>query len=340
MSLTSLHYANEAEWKCLPDWACFFLSLGAFVAAQPKSETRAIVGVAIPTRAYAAALAAVGVVYHQTRTRNDSSAESHFHRLCELQRGTGVTYLQGTRSLDGVLLGCTDQFGERRLIVQTRNPRAGGDTHYVAARDAIKIQLPAEADTIVSPQDLPERQTGRLVAPVCPFTRCFLGEDAVKDFALRSRLDCLIVGRLSLLRQEILETIFRSFLSGDNLPDSADETHEGALVDILRVGKFMSEGKAYRSDAVAANSSGLSEAAYHAVPHVAVFDGPAGFSKWRHCWRASHLIVLLDGTESGFDEAARIVNAEHSNRVDDDMPTEFPAPPDGIETVFYRERLR
>ncbi len=30
MSLTSLYYANEAEWKCLPDWACFFLSLGAF----------------------------------------------------------------------------------------------------------------------------------------------------------------------------------------------------------------------------------------------------------------------------------------------------------------------
>ncbi|MDQ3685871.1 MAG: hypothetical protein M3430_09745 [Acidobacteriota bacterium] len=240
-----------------------------------------------------------------------------------------------------MLLGCTDQFGERRLIVQTRNPRTGGDTHYVAARDAIKIQLPADADAIVSPQDLPERQNGRLVAPISPFTQRFLGEDAVKDFALRSRLDCLIVGRLSILRQEILETTFSSLLSADNLPDSADEAHEGKLIDILRVDKFMSEGKAYRTDAVAANSSGVAEAAHHAVPHVVVFDSSTGFSKWRHCWRASHWIVLLDATESNFDEAARLLNAEYVNRFgDDDMPAELPAPPDGIETIFYREKLR
>ncbi len=340
MSLTDLSYKKEAGWEQLPDWARFFLSLGAFVAAQPKSGTRFVAAAALPTRAYAAALAAAGVVYHQTRTKDESGADSHFQRLCELPHGTGVTYLYGKRSLDGVLLGCTDQFGERRLIVQTRNPRAGGDTHYVAARDAIKIQLPAEADTIVSPKDLPERQTGRLVAPICPFTRRFLGEDAVKDFALRSRLDCLIVGRLSLLRQEILETTFRSFLSADNLSDSADEAHEGTLIDILRVDKFMSEGKAYRTDAVAANVSGVSEASHHAVPHVVVFDGSAGFSKWRDFWRASHWIVLLDATESNFDEAARLLNAEYVNRFDDDDVDGVPAPPAGIEMVFYRERLR
>lgn len=340
MSLNNLYYAGEEGWERLPDWARFFLSLGAFIAAQPKSETRWIVGVAIPTRAYAAALAAAGVIYGQTTTKKDGGVSTHFQRLCNMARGAAVTYLHGRRNLEGILLGYTDQFGERRLIVQTRNPRAGGDTHYVAERDALRVQIPAEADQYVAPQDLPDRQTGRLVAPVCSFARRFLGEENVNDFAMRSRLDCLVVGRLSSLRQEITETNFRSYLSTDSFLDSTDEALEGTLLDILRVRKFMSEGKAYRTDAVAANSQNVPIVVRNSAPSVVIFDGSAGFVKWRGCWRSSHWVAILDATEPSFDEAARALNAEYVNRLDDEEPDVDvpPTPPAGIEIVFYRER--
>ena|SRR2546421_340387 len=340
MSLNNLYYPSEEGWKCLPNWAHFFLSLGTFVAAQPKSDTRSIVGVALPTRAYAAALTAAGIIYQQTMTKRSDGADAHFQRLCDMPCGTSVTYLHGKRNLDGVLLGSTDRFGDRRLIVQTRNPRAGGDTHYVAVRDALRVQIPAEADQLVSPRDLPDRQTGRLVAPVCSFARRLLGEENVNDFVTRSRLDCLIIGRLSNLRQEITETVFRNFLPTDDILDSTDDVHEGTLLDILRVSKFMGGGKAYRTDVVSANSQDVPAIARSLTPHVAVFDGSAGFVKWRDCWRSSHWITLLDATESSFDEAARALNAERVNRVNDEVPNNLPEPPGGIELIFYQERIR
>src|SRR4051794_34482682 len=99
MLLNNLYYAGEEGWEQLPDWARFFLSLGAFVAAQPKSETRWIVGVAVPTRAFAAALAAVGAIYQRTvLSKNSESCEEHFRHLCALPSGTPVTYLRERRN--------------------------------------------------------------------------------------------------------------------------------------------------------------------------------------------------------------------------------------------------
>ncbi|HEV7842648.1 MAG TPA: hypothetical protein VGO69_03085, partial [Pyrinomonadaceae bacterium] len=169
----------------------------------------------------------------------------------------------------------------------------------------------------------------------------FLGEENVSDFAMRSRLDCLVVGRLSSLRQEITETSFRSYLSTDSFLDSTDESLVGTLLDILRVRKFMSEGKAYRTDAVAANSQNVPAVARNSTPSVVIFDGSAGFVKWRGCWRSSHWIAILDATEPNFNEAARALNAEYVDRLDDEEPDVDvpPTSPAGIEVVFYRERV-
>jgi len=106
------------------------------------------------------------------------------------------------------------------------------------------------------------------------------------------------------------------------------------------VRKFMGEGKAYRTDVVAAQSENVPSLARDEVPHVTIFDGAAGFTKWHDYWCASHWLILLDSTESGFDEAARLLNTEYiTNRIGDVGVSDVPAPPAGVELVFYRERL-
>jgi len=62
MSLTNIHYRVDPGIEGLPEWASYFLFLGFFLSSQPKTDSRSIIGVALPTRAYAAALAATGIV--------------------------------------------------------------------------------------------------------------------------------------------------------------------------------------------------------------------------------------------------------------------------------------
>lgn len=341
MSLANIHHAVDGEWESLPEWASYFLFLGFFIASQPKIETRAIIGVALPTRAYAAALAATGVVYNRTViAKNRVEDESHFQSLCELPNETPVTYLHGQRNLKGVLLGCKTESGQKMLVVHIRNSRGGNESHFVRASDAVKIQLLTENPLADSASKKSARhQTGQLVAPVSDFARNLLGAEHTADFSLRSRLDCCIVGRLSALRQEINETTFAtSSISAVTIP-AKDKFHQGTLQDVLRVRKFMGEGKAFRTDAVASQSRNVPNLARDAAPHVTIFDGATGFTKWRDYWRDSHWLVLLDSTESGFDEAANLLNADIRNRLDDEFSDDVPPPPAGVELVYYRERL-
>jgi len=312
MSLANIHYAVDDDWDALPDWASYFLFLGFFIASQPKTDARAIIGVALPTRAYAAVLAATGIIYNRTvLAKNRVEADAHFQSLCKLPSGTSITYLHGQRNLNGLLLGCTDKFGEKMLIVETRSPQSLKQTYYVRSSDAIKIQqVISEAQTTPAPRHSSKRQTGKLVTPASEFTRNLLGEENAADLSYRSRLECFIIGQLSVLRQEANEPVFAMLTHTVNSLRSRDEFHQGTLQDVLRVRKFMGEGKAYRTDVVAAQSENVPSLARDEVPHVTVFDGAAGFTKWHDYWRASHWLVLLDSTESGFDEAARLLNTE------------------------------
>lgn len=341
MSLTNIHYGTDRGIEGLPEWASYLLFLGFFLSSQTKTDARSVIGVALPTRAYAAALAATGVVYNRTvLLKNRVDIETHFRSLCELPGGTPVTYVHGKRTQPGLLLGSTDQFGEKRLIVQTRGPKSGTETHYVRAADAEKVQPATGPEQTSAPGGLSSRrQTGQLVTPVSEFARNILGEENAKDLPHRSRLECCIIGQLGHLRTEINETEFVA----DSGATQVQATHPGrfgTLQDILRVRKFMGEGRAYRSEVIASQSSNVPALAGEAEPHVTIFDGTAGFTKWRDYWRQSHWLVLLDRTEPGFEEGARALNTEFiTNRVGDTESGGVPLPPAGVELVLYRERL-
>ncbi|MGI9064876.1 MAG: hypothetical protein ACR2HX_00500 [Pyrinomonadaceae bacterium] len=343
MSLANLHYGVAEEWETLPDWASYFLFLGFFIASQPKTETRSVIGVALPTRAFAAALAATGVVYNRTvLTKNRVDAESHFQMLCQLPSGAPITYLHGKRNLNGLLLGCTDKFGEKRLIIQIPGPKSSAETHYVRPADAEKIQRPAEVSQITKTSGMPsKRQTGQLVTPVSEFTQALLGGENATDLSHRSRLECSIIGQLSALRKEITQTAFSIFTeSTSSQLVSKPRFHEGMLQDVLRARKFLGEGKAYRTDVVASQSQNVPMVACDIAPHVTIFDGSTGFTKWRDYWRSSHWLVLIESTESGFDDAVRALNTGYiTNRIEDGAGRDMPLPPEGVELVFYREKL-
>lgn len=334
MRLDDIKSKTADGWECLPGWARFFVSLGGYVSGLPIDGERVVVGVAAPTRGFAAAFAAAGAVcgYGVGRAEEERQAD-HFEELCRLPKFTAVTYLQENRNKLGVLSECTEHKGHRWLKVQTGHPHRNSETHWVNREKAHRVQV-VPGLGVVDPRDLPYNQYGTLLTPPTEFTRRVLGEGPSQNFAVCSRMRTLIVGRLSHLRREAVENHFAAGAEADAGPCT------GTLQEIVRARRLFGTGsKPYRADVFPSNSRRAPRPSRE-MPPLVIFDGCHGFLRWRQHWRGAHWLVILDVTEGNFGDAREAINEEYvTRRSGDDVPADLPTPPGGVELVFYRETL-
>jgi hypothetical protein len=209
LTVKDLFYARQDGWYPLPEWASFLAAAGAAAATHSSATMRLIIGAALPTRAFSAALAATEVVITRSAINRDTCGtgqdlNSRFEELCHLAPGTSVILLNPAtnrasgvrdRKLKGVINECVDVNGEQRLKITVN---AGGGNYQIAARDSWRVEPSS------TPKNLPKRQTGQLVAPVKAFARQLLGEDAPGSSRPGSRLDCVLLGRASQIGREVL----------------------------------------------------------------------------------------------------------------------------------------
>lgn len=178
----NLFISKDNSWESLPAWAGFWINLGKFLANLPLQNERVIVGVALPTRCYAATMTAVGSILGNLNKKVYSNAEEHFNLLCKLPYKTPVKILAKNskgkdRLYDGYLLGCQEmKHGETiipTLKVQTekssmKDHAARGMTHFVKAQEAHRIQLLEVEDDLLN-GELPTQQKGLVVNPISNF---------------------------------------------------------------------------------------------------------------------------------------------------------------------------
>jgi hypothetical protein len=165
------------------------------------------------------------------------------------------------------------------------------------------------------------------------FAQHFLGIADVYEFVTSSRVECVIVGHTGLLRQEVKDTVLAV------RPSPTAELAQGTLQDVVRVSKFSGANDNYRSSVVYANGTALPERFGGSGPAVAIFDGAAGFLKWRENFRNSSWVVAVARSERLAGDAADLLNSEYlQNRVDDECELDTPLIPAGAEcTVFQTE---
>lgn len=337
LTVKDLFYARQGGWYPLPGWASFLAATGAAAAKHNSATLRLIIGVALPTRAFSAALAATEVVITRSSINRDTCGteqdlNSRFEELCHMAPGTPVILLNPAtnrasgvrdRKLKGVITECVDVNGEQRLKITVN---AGGGNYQIAARDSWRVEPSA------TPKILPKRQTGQLVAPVKAFARQLLGENAPGSNRPGSRLDCVLLGRASQIGRETLDINFA-------LKNVGGEFEQGTLQDVLRARRFVTGDAYFHSEVLRVDGSKPAKPPGGMVPHVTVFDGARGFLRWRHLWRDTNWIVLLDRTAPHFDEATSALNTDFiQNRIDDsDVLEHIPVPP-GIEVMAYTAR--
>jgi hypothetical protein len=325
--LKDLFYRNGDGWVELPTWARYFLDAGAAAAAAVGS--RLVLCLAVPSRSYVAALAACGIVTTRASLpAEQSSPAGHFELICNLPEETPVSLLSGRKKLRGLFIGCDDHQGMKYARIMVNQKSAGGGSYLIPEAGALRIEvLPA------GPINLPKKQGGRSIPPVADFVRHILGDRQAQGIARQPRLECLIVGRVNVLRREIMETEFAT---------SNDRTvyHEGRLQDLLQAHRFLNGSEHYRSDICRVNGRAPVFANNGAIPPFVIFDGATGFIRWRDQLRDSNWIVILDKTDARFREAAQVLNQAYLSRIDDNGLVNLPSPPAGVEVMSFYEHTR
>lgn len=314
------------EWTPLPNWGTFFIELGRRVAEWETGSNRLVVALAIPTRAYAAALTAFGVVVTRATLSNSQIEDTnkYFERLCNLPQGTPVTFSKKSRKFKAFYEGVDKISGQRRLRIRVESSDTGGLTYLVGLENAHNIKI-----RTTPIRNLPKKQKGRKIFNHSKFIEEVLGAEMANTCLNESQIDFIIVGKINILKKEITKNNFAGSPSFEKI---------GVLQDVLRVRHFLSaDNPAYRSEVFSVTHRKRSRLSDGTIPFVTIFDGASSFIKWRDDWRSSHWIILLDRTEIHFQEAVDIVNQDYINRVDETKIQNLPSLPPGVELVNYQE---
>ena len=315
-------YFLDVDWAAVPAWARFFVELGEMVGSI-DAPSRVIVPIAIPTRAYAAALCAVGIVHGRLGTPVAGDVEAHLAYLRTLPPYTTVTFRRGDRRQTGWLMGCVTENDREYLEIRQK----GIGRHLILA----SMVLTQAVQPSKRPREtLPTNARGRVIRLRSGLLGGVLEPTVAVEFLRQDRLDCMIVGNESILHDEIQQARFA-------IRNLEGELTEGMLQDILRVRKLGRDGDSYRSEILSALRKGPRHPGASA-PHAVIFDGAAAFLRWGSTWPGSHSVVILDRTDYRFDEAVSEIDGAYLARLDD-----YPIPidaVDGIECAAFLAKRR
>lgn len=309
-----LRYVSaETAPRPLPAWACAMTRIGSSLAQIDPGHRRIVVGVTVPARGFAAALAAAALVLRRNQLDpvEPDDAEIHFELLRAQPPGTPVKLLQGGRLHDGRLRGVEERDGAELLAVSTRKMM-----RYLPKAVALNVRISDSA--VIAGSDMRSRRID-----VRPLLAGFLAGQAAGAYATQSRLDCILAGTVTQLVADLTTAEFTT-------DGSAHEP--GCLQDLARANGAPGAASSSRSALVAA---GVSEDELPPeTPHAVIFDGGRAYTRLGHAWEESHHLVIIDRSQAAADGAAEALNLAYFERVSDAGLEGIECPPSMEITSF------
>ena len=279
-----------------------------------------MIGVAVPTRAFCAPLVALGAVTDQADKRIFRDKHEHFELLCQQPKGTPVSIQVKIKKRDRVLEARiegteTKNNIDGKLVKYVRVKPTKGRVYPVSLPYCHKVKLAASATA--SSKD---RQVGKLINDNSGFSKHFFSEEAAEHGALGSSRLCAVVGNKHQLEHEFRQQKF-------SVKAESHEDEYGVLQDVAKVKSFGKDSEQFLSEIFAPTDKRISvadkptaEILANADPlklqeyPIIVFDGCRSFLKHK-VWKHQNFVVILDRTDSKFDDAVEEFNRQFMRRV-------------------------
>lgn len=282
----------STPWRGLPAWLQFFFDLGERVAEAHEHGCTSCAVVIPPVRSYAAVFAATGAAVGAAITAEAvPDVDTHFSALSSLDKGTPLVVKMGERIYAAKFSGIAERGGTGYLKIEY-----DGMTQYLPKQECHRAQVGAGGKRSL-PKMAQRARSGTSVV-----VEDLLG-DCAGDFLSIPTVDTVLVGKVSLLEQELIGVKIRASRRQASAP----------LGSLLRPSRFLPDGGIPRSlllsDRVSEFSMPVDD-----VPHVAVFDGPRALARHRSQFPASSWVAVLDRCSTSFREGVDVANEEFAVR--------------------------
>lgn len=325
-NLPRLYFRSNNKYGLLPEWAYFFMRLGHQIANMPHDSNRFVIGLAIPTRAFACGFVATGIVLAKTDSEYSVDARQ-LEYIRSLKPGTPVYIrLDDNRKYPGVVTRFMTYNNKETIVICLGHAEEQG---FQLNRYASRITV---SDREVS---LPRyKQKGYQTEKPSEFLQCCLGEKLVQKHNLSCSFEALLIGTKNVIENEVSVNSFYC-----KVPDESDSFSSGNLQEILRVRQFFSANKSYHAQCISSSNITPEKDFGIQTPPIVVYDGAISYIKLGHKWQSAHQIVLLDRTERQFSDAIELLNQNYTYRLAGSF--KFPIRiPDGIEMMIYRDSIQ
>jgi len=310
-----LSYREGMKGAPLPGWAWWFIELGSWLATDRQPGRVARAAISVPTRAYAALFAAMGIVSGSYRSGVLNVGE-RLRMLSRLKRGDPVRYCKGDEDLK-VSYGEFSKIAKEPLFDL-------GDCVYLAERNGRVYGREVRQFHYIEP--VGEEEGFSMDRPVClspDFVKEAMGIDPISQ-GFFSRLECVIIGNKTDLAEEL------------ELELQADGV-SGKVQDVLRVHEHRPKD-GYRSRTISFQADIRSELVGKPFGGV-VMDGARSFLRWRGMARKHPWLVIIDRTNPTAGAARDAILGGLASSLEDANPP-VGDPPSGIEAIFYWDRMR
>lgn len=319
--IDSLVYKSGEQWFPFPNWAKFYIELGSTLSMHDGINSHLITAVTVPVRAFAASLITASIVLSRLELPSTVD-ENHAERIAVLPEGTPVSFRKNNKQYKGIYLGIVF-YGQQRYF---RIRYEKGTEISIPIESANKIEI-LNKETI----SIPKFQSGKGLTPPSPLLENLLDKELLYKLIMESKLECLILGQINIIQQELCNLIIGHKTFGDSV-------EEGTLQDIVRAKgtQCQPSNSTHRSYVWSSSSRYSSQSVARLTNHVTIFDNPLGFIKWRSFFRKSNWVVILDRTDRNFEIALKDLNEEFVQyRLEHRSKISFPPPPSGIELMVY-----
>ena len=314
-------YLTNGQWLPFPDWARYYLELGAALSCYQGEGRKFVAAITVPVRTFATALVATGIIIPRVGLPSHN-LQSHISKIEALPIGSPVLFRRDNRQYRGFYTGKVNHSGVPRFGINFQK----GTEIFIAVADCYKIEL-LEKQTV----HLPNIQSGRQLQPPSSLLKHFIENDILNKIIAESKLECVILGQQKLFQEELCDFSIAYQPEGDIIAS-------GNIIDFVRVkgSQFQSSNLSYRSYILPSSSKYTSQFTSKLNNYVTIFDNPLGFIKWRNCFHNSNWFVVLDKTDHNFDLAIKEINEDYiQNRVEKPINLPLPNPPAGVELIFF-----
>lgn len=320
---SKLEYVDREVRRPIPDWARQFIEIGFQISREaPLLTNKLTVCIVVPTRTYAAALIAAGIVRGAYSAKPRTS--DHFARLLELPAYTPLYRVDRKSGLFYRALVSHAEIvrGERGLWIAVQEGKRGNGRVHALIREN------QANDIFVSDKmhQLVQNPKGEPIRGNIAFLRGLYDEVEAYGLVLTSDRQLVVVSNKTRLQGEL------------SLPTLTwrGRRSEGTFLDLIRPRGLAGWTETFRSIVISAmyDPHELSEDDLE-VPFV-VFDGAISYLRGNATWRQSHSIVILDRTEPSFESAVEDIRHRFIYRVDSSGLEQLVAP-HGTDLVMFEE---